>query len=95
MGDGAVCENALFSIGTLSFKEKWSRDMVFFFLDLAGIIHRNGFIGMPSWKLGVSDLSPILRNPRAYQEHWTKLTDSFSEWLIQIATTGWALGYTN
>jgi hypothetical protein len=90
-GDGAIYENGLLSIGTLSFKGKRSGDMVFFLLDLAGTIHRNAVIGIRSWKLGESDLSPILQNPHAYPGYWSKLTDSFSEWLEQIATTGGAL----
>jgi hypothetical protein len=93
-GDDGLYEGGLLEIAGLSFdRESGEFDYAYFFLDLAGVIYRYGVIGLQWWKVRGLGLQPVLRDPHAHPMCWTKIADSFTEWLEKAADTAGTFGY--
>jgi hypothetical protein len=93
MGDDGICENGLLAVATLALKKERIGQSVRFFLDLAGTICQDCVIGIDDRGLERADYASILREPYAHTDRWTKLADSFTEWLEQAAATSGTFGY--
>jgi hypothetical protein len=93
MGDDALYENGFLLISLLLLSEYRPNNYVHFFLDLAGIVRQYCVIGMSSNELVEKCLIPVLHNPHAYPDRWTKHADSFTEWLEQLSVTNGSFGY--
>jgi hypothetical protein len=91
-GDEMPYEGGVLRVGILSLRDE-RNGCVDFLMDLGGAIRQYGIIGVPSWKVTGTNYLTILRNPRMYPTLWTKLADSFTEWLEQAADTGGTFGY--
>jgi hypothetical protein len=92
-GDDGIYENGLLAIATLVLQKDRSSQRFRFFLDLGGIIRQDSVIGIDDRGLERADYASILQDPHTHPDRWTKLTDSFTEWLEQAATTKGAFGY--
>ncbi len=76
----------MLGIGGLFYQEEG----ITFFLDLIGHIRQYCVIGVECADEEEPDYLSILRN---LPNCWTKVADSFTEWLEQIAATNGKLGY--
>lgn len=93
MGDEGTYENGLLLIGRLSFRGERSGECVYFFLDLASIVHRFCIIGIHLGELQNFDVLTVIQHLDIYQSCWTKLANSFTGWLEQAAETHGTFGY--
>jgi hypothetical protein len=92
-GDEGAYENGWLLIAGLSLSGERVGQYVDFFMDLAGTLCPYCVIGVTSWGPGGSSRLPVVQNLDAYPTRWTKLADSFTEWLERVAETGGTLGY--
>jgi hypothetical protein len=90
-GDDGLFEEGFLKIGVLAHRKK--ARYVDFFLDLAGTIRQDCVIGINDRGLERADYASILQDPYAHTDRWTKLADSFTEWLEQAAATSGTFGY--
>jgi hypothetical protein len=93
MGDDGIYEDGLLAIATLVVQKERSSQRVRFFLDLAGTICQDCVIGIDDRGLERADYASIFQDPYAHTDRWTKLADSFTEWLEQAAATSGTFGY--
>ncbi len=97
-GDQSLYEHGWLAIGMLSLKDEDQRDyghVVHFFIDLAGDVCRGCVIAVPTWGRyeSIRDARVILRDLDAHEECWTRVTDSFTDWLEAAARTRGAFDY--
>jgi hypothetical protein len=95
-GDSRAYEGGLLKIAGFGFGEEEDEgDTVFYFLDLGGAVHQYCVIGLSKQELdreGVG-FKDVLPNPHAHPTCWTKVADSFTEWLELAADTRATFGY--
>ena len=92
------CEGGLLYIGDFVVRDQTSpiySRIVEFYLDLEGSIQMHCVIAVPPWgpTEAVTDFRDILRFPHAHADCWTKLADSFTEWLELAVETRGTFGY--
>jgi hypothetical protein len=89
LGNVGYYENGFLKIGTLRFRDpvEYKFMYVFFFLDLGNRIQRNRVIGVSMWKLRELNLQDVLREPQSCSFCWSRIADSFTEWLQTAANT--------
>jgi hypothetical protein len=87
--DGFLPVAALSSRGLLRHRSK----RVEFYLDLAGVIQKQSVIGVGPWE--GRDLPPetVLKDLAAHPTLWSKIADSFTEWLERVGVTRGAFNY--
>ena len=92
IGDEGLYEGGFLKIGALIFQE-WEGSHVGFFLDVIGSIQKGSVISVSGEVLKSWGVLTILDDPHAYPDRWTKLADSFTEWLERLAETNGSFGY--
>lgn len=93
--DEGLYVNGLLEISTLSIIQRDSGVGASFFLDLGGMISFGCVISISNRELTEKIDSPeiILRNPNLYTESWTKIANTFTDWLDLAAETWGTFGY--
>lgn len=91
-GDQSLYEHGWLAIGALSLKDDGQPhcgQIVHFFLDLAGNVHRGCVIAVPTWGCyeRIRDPRVILRDVGAHPDCWMRIADSFADWLEVAART--------
>jgi len=99
-GDDSHYENGLLVIGTLTLHEKahaYYNRPIYFISDLGGRVQQGCVLAMPSgeWKRfpAIHDIEDVMRDLVTYRDCWTKVADSFTDWLEEVASTQGTLGY--
>jgi len=97
-GDQSLYEHGWLAIGMLSLKDEDQRHyghFVHFFIDLAGDVYRGCVIAVPTWGCyeNIRDGRVILRDVDAHKECWTRVAESFTDWLEVAAQTRGAFDY--
>jgi len=97
-GDDSLYEHGWLAIGMLSLKDETQPhygQLVHFFTDLVGNMRQGCVIAVPTW--GCHDLShephALLSDVAAHKGCWTKVADSFTEWLELAAQTRGTFDY--
>ncbi len=98
-GDQSLYEHGWLAIGMLSLKDDdqpHDGHLVHFFIDLAGDVCRGCVIAIPTWGRyeSIRDPRVILRDMRAHKDCWTRVADSFTDWLEMAARTHGAFNDT-
>lgn len=91
LGDDQFHENGFLNIGILSLPKKGH--FVSFYLDLAGVVGKHCVLSIPECGMVTVDIPAILQAPYEHPKQWTKLADSFTEWLELVAKTEGTLEY--
>jgi len=91
-GDQSLYEHGWLAIGMLSLKgdgQPHFGHLVHFFIDLAGDVYQGCVIAIPTWGCyeSIRDPRVILRDMHAHKECWTRVADSFTDWLEMVART--------
>ncbi len=91
-GDQSLYEHGWLAIGMLSLKDDGQPHdghLVHFFIDLAGDVCRGCVIAVPTWGCyeSVRDPRVIVRDVHAHKDCWTRVADSFADWLEMAART--------
>jgi len=98
-GDQSLYEHGWLAIGMLSLKDDGqphAGHLVHFVIDLAGDVCRGCVIAIPTWGCyeSIRDPRVILHDVHAHKDCWTRVADSFIDWLEMAARTHGAFDYT-